>query len=160
MRLSHSCSYVIRIMVTGVICLCCCVTNWLYFFFFFSPLVFWYFPYILNFGPYPVCSVLPCLWSGSYITCLHNLHNIAYYLHNAIHKRIRYGLKYVNLSFTNNNVNDSGKGDLRKSAGGESVVNSGYIRHSDYFPGGMDSANTEATLISRNTNGGSFEWFH
>lgn len=36
----------------------------------------------------------------------------------------------------------------------QSVVNSAYIRHtnaSDYFPGGMDSANTEATLLSRNT---------
>lgn len=71
-------------------------------------------------------------------------------------KRISQGLKYVELSFKNNNKNDSGKGDLRKSTGGVSVVNSDYIRHSDYFPGGMDSANTEATLISRNTNGGSY----
>lgn len=75
--------------------------------------------------------------------------------YNQIPKRISQGLKYVELSFKNNNKNDSGKGDLRKSTGGVSVVNSDYIRHSDYFPGGMDSANTEATLISRNTNGGS-----
>lgn len=43
----------------------------------------------------------------------------------------------------------------RPDADRQSVVNSAYVRHSnvagDYFPGGMDSANTEATLISRNS---------
>lgn len=62
MRLSHLPSYVIRIMVSGVF-LGCCVTNRLYFFFFFL-LWFLVLPYILNFGPNPVCYVMPCVCSG------------------------------------------------------------------------------------------------
>ncbi|XP_037051566.1 vascular endothelial growth factor receptor 1 isoform X6 [Bradysia coprophila] len=52
------------------------------------------------------------------------------------------GLKYVKLSFSNNHLNSSGKAV-------PSHLNSrgGYIRQSDYFSGGMDSANTEAALI-------------
>lgn len=62
------------------------------------------------------------------------------------------GLKYVKLYFPkkqpihyeNNN---------RPETDRQSVVNSAYIRHTnpgDFFPGGMDSTNTEATLLSRN----------
>lgn len=44
-----------------------------------------------------------------------------------------------------------------------SHVNSAYIRHvsghGDYFTGGMDSTNTEATLISQNTQGGKLQTF-
>ncbi|XP_055298878.1 vascular endothelial growth factor receptor 1-like isoform X19 [Sitodiplosis mosellana] len=57
--------------------------------------------------------------------------------------------------------NDSGYSYFnRPDTDRQSVVNSAYIRHSnagDYFPGGMDSANTEATLLSRNTHPGGEE---
>lgn len=50
------------------------------------------------------------------------------------------------------NINRDDPG--RQSTGAESRVNSAYIRqasmHGDFFPGGTDSANTEATLIPRN----------
>lgn len=63
------------------------------------------------------------------------------------HNTFSQGLKYVKLSFSNNHLNSSGKAI-------PSHLNSrgGYIRQSDYFTGGMDSANTEAALI-RPTSG-------
>lgn len=63
------------------------------------------------------------------------------------HNTFSQGLKYVKLSFSNNHLNSSGKAV-------PSHLNSrgGYIRQSDYFSGGMDSANTEAALI-RPTSG-------
>lgn len=61
------------------------------------------------------------------------------------------GLKYVKLNFSNNHHANSGKlGASGRRSGGQPLT-PGYIRHSgmaDYFPGGMDSANTEAGLIS------------
>lgn len=66
------------------------------------------------------------------------------------------GLKYVKLSFTNNDFNDSHKNDLKKST--SPPPSGGYMRHSDYFPGGMDSANTEASLLSRTSHGGNTEF--
>lgn len=62
--------------------------------------------------------------------------------YNKTHKTFSQGLKYVKLSFSNNHLNSSGKAV-------PSHLNSkgGYIRQSDYFSGGMDSANTEAALI-------------
>ncbi|KAJ6633342.1 Platelet-derived growth factor receptor alpha, partial [Pseudolycoriella hygida] len=51
------------------------------------------------------------------------------------------GLKYVKLSFSNNHLNNSGRVPSHLNTGG------GYIRQSDYFSGGMDSANTEVALI-------------
>lgn len=63
------------------------------------------------------------------------------------------GLKYVKLSFSNNQLNNS-KGDRTsgKSTGppGNHMNSKGYMRHSGmaYFPGGIDSCNTEASLIS------------
>lgn len=62
------------------------------------------------------------------------------------------GLKYVNLSFSNNDLNSNKAKELRDSKG--------YIRQSgvaDYFPGGIDSSNTEATLISTSPAGGNYQ---
>lgn len=62
------------------------------------------------------------------------------------------GLKYVNLSFSNNDLNSNKAKALRDSKG--------YIRQSgatDYFPGGIDSSNTEATLISTSPAGGNYQ---
>lgn len=71
------------------------------------------------------------------------------------------GLKYIKLSFPNKNQilyeNNNRPESDRQSLGAVSHVNSAYIRHSnvnDFFSGGMDSANTEATLISRNSRPG------
>uniref|UniRef100_A0A1L8DJT8 Protein tyrosine kinase n=2 Tax=Nyssomyia neivai TaxID=330878 RepID=A0A1L8DJT8_9DIPT len=76
------------------------------------------------------------------------------------------GLKYLKLSFSNNHVNNNSKGDerrvpsmIKKGDGPASHINSkGYLRHSgmdrDTFVGGMDSCNTEATLISSYAEGG------
>ncbi|XP_059619407.1 vascular endothelial growth factor receptor 1 isoform X2 [Phlebotomus argentipes] len=75
------------------------------------------------------------------------------------------GLKYLKLSFSNNHVNNNSKGEERrvpsmmskKGDGPASHINSkGYLRHSgmDTFIGGMDSCNTEATLISAYAEGG------
>lgn len=64
------------------------------------------------------------------------------------------GLKYVKLSFTNNHIDNSNKADATRPTSGQSK---NYARSSgpgDYFPGGMDSANTEAQLISRNYTSG------
>lgn len=64
------------------------------------------------------------------------------------------GLKYVQLYFPKkpqNHYENNNRPDVDR----QSVVNSAYIRHAsvgDYFPGGMDSANTEATLLSRNVS--------
>ncbi|XP_055710177.1 vascular endothelial growth factor receptor 1 isoform X3 [Phlebotomus papatasi] len=75
------------------------------------------------------------------------------------------GLKYLKLSFSNNHVNNNSKGEerrvpsmnMKKGDGPASHINSkGYLRHSgmDTFIGGMDSCNTEATLISQYAEGG------
>lgn len=71
------------------------------------------------------------------------------------------GLKYIKLSFPNKNQilykNNNRPESDRQSLGAVSHANSAYIPHSnvnDYFSGGMDSANTEATLISRNSRPG------
>lgn len=74
------------------------------------------------------------------------------------------GLKYLKLSFSNNHVNNNSKGEerrvpsmnMKKGDGPASHINSkGYLRHSgmDTFIGGMDSCNTEATLISQYAEG-------
>lgn len=73
-------------------------------------------------------------------------------------QKISQGLKYLKLSFPKppknhyENINRDDPG--RQSTGAESRINSAYIRqaslHGDFFPGGTDSANTEATLIPRN----------
>lgn len=70
------------------------------------------------------------------------------------------GLKYIQLYFPKTHQNHY-ENNNRPDADRQSVVNSVYIRHSnavDYFPGGMDSSNTEATLLSRNSQqpGGEF----
>lgn len=61
------------------------------------------------------------------------------------------GLKYVKLSFSNNQLNNSNR-TSGKSTGppGNHMNSKGYMRHSGmaYFPGGIDSCNTEASLIS------------
>lgn len=71
------------------------------------------------------------------------------------------GLKYVHLYFPKKPQNHY-ENNNRPDTDRQSVVNSAYIRHAsvgDYFPGGMDSANTEATLLSRNTlPGGEFNF--
>lgn len=63
-------------------------------------------------------------------------------------------LKYVKLYFPKKPQNHY-ENNNRPDADRQSVVNSAYIRHSnvggDIFPGGMDSSNTEATLLSRST---------
>ncbi|GAB0098867.1 vascular endothelial growth factor receptor 1 [Sergentomyia squamirostris] len=75
------------------------------------------------------------------------------------------GLKYLKLSFSNNHVNNNSKGEekrvpsmgMKRGDGPASHINSkGYMRHSsmDTFAGGMDSCNTEATLISAYAEGG------
>lgn len=64
-------------------------------------------------------------------------------------------LKYVELYFPHKLQNHYVNNNYRPDADRQSVVNSAYIRHAnagDYFPGGMDSSNTEATLLSRNTS--------
>lgn len=58
--------------------------------------------------------------------------------------------------FTNNNHKLSLKNDARRPTSAASAVNSEYQRQSNYFPGGMDSSNTETMLISQNTNDGEF----
>ncbi|XP_031631901.1 vascular endothelial growth factor receptor 1-like isoform X3 [Contarinia nasturtii] len=63
------------------------------------------------------------------------------------------GLKYIQLYFPKKQQNHY-ENNNRPDADRQSVVNSAYIRHSnvgDFFPGGMDSSNTEATLLSRST---------
>ncbi|XP_055298872.1 vascular endothelial growth factor receptor 1-like isoform X15 [Sitodiplosis mosellana] len=73
------------------------------------------------------------------------------------------GLKYIQLYFPNKQqqlLKNHYENNNRPDTDRQSVVNSAYIRHSnagDYFPGGMDSANTEATLLSRNTHPGGEE---
>lgn len=71
------------------------------------------------------------------------------------------GIKYIQLYFPNKQqpqlLQNHYENNNRPDSDRQSVVNSAYIRHSnvgDYFPGGMDSANTEATLLSRNTQPG------
>lgn len=62
-------------------------------------------------------------------------------------------LKYIQLYFPKKHQNHY-ENNNRPETDRQSVVNSAYIRHTnpgDFFPGGMDSANTEATLLSRNT---------
>lgn len=70
-------------------------------------------------------------------------------------------LKYVQLYFPPQKPQNYYVNNNRPDADRQSVVNSAYVRHAsvgDYFPGGMDSSNTEATLLSRNTSqpGGMF----
>lgn len=70
------------------------------------------------------------------------------------------GLKYIQLYFPKKQqqlLQNHYENNNRPDTDRQSVVNSAYIRHTnvgDYFPGGMDSANTEATLLSRNTQPG------
>lgn len=61
-----------------------------------------------------------------------------------------FGLKYPKLSFHNDIV----KPREGRPVSSQSAINSGYMRQSDYFPGGTDSVNTETTLISRNGHDG------
>lgn len=72
-----------------------------------------------------------------------------------------HGLKYIKLSFPKNQQNhyeNNNRNDPNRQSDAVSHVNSAYIRHTsghgDYFTCGMDSANIEATLISRNTQPG------
>lgn len=71
---------------------------------------------------------------------------------------ISQGLKYVKLTFSNNEIITNSKrlNNHDSSQPGALHLNSkGYVKHSgmDYFPGGMDSCNTEKALISNNGRG-------
>lgn len=70
-------------------------------------------------------------------------------------------LKYVQLYFPPQKPQNYYVNNNRPDADRQSVVNSAYVRHAnagDYFTGGMDSSDTEATLLSRNSSqpGGMF----
>lgn len=85
-------------------------------------------------------------WFGILLCCRNKKNATQLQLYPCIgtikHNTFSQGLKYAKLSFSNNHLNSSGKAV-------PSHLNSrgGYIRQSDYFSGGLDSANTEAALI-------------